>query len=78
MYANVFLHVQALQFILLCLVPLSAYATYKNRILSFVAVYGLAVWFLVFKGAEYWNSNSPPMDISARSIRQTNLSNLSA
>ncbi len=65
MYANAFLHVQALQFILLCLVPLGAYATYKNRILSFVAVFGVAVWFLVFKGAEYWNSDRLPMDISA-------------
>lgn len=64
-YANAYLHVQALQFMLLCFVPLCAYATYKNRNLSFFAVYGVAVWFLVFKGQEYIGSNSLPMDISA-------------
>lgn len=65
MYANAYLHIQALQFILLCLAPLGAYATFKNRTLSFLAVYGVAVWFLVFKGTEYAGSHSLPMDISA-------------
>ncbi len=65
MYSNPYLHIQALQLVLLFLAPLGAYATYKNRTLSFLAVYGVAVWFLVFKGAEYAGSHSLPMDISA-------------
>ncbi len=65
MYANPYLHIQALQFILLCFAPLGAYATYKNRDLSFLAVYGVALWFLVFKGVEYAHSRNLPMDISA-------------
>ena len=65
MYSNPYLHVQALQLVLLIFAPLGAYATYKNRTLSFLAVYGVAVWFLVFKVTEYAGSHSLPMDISA-------------
>ncbi len=65
MYSNPYLYVQALQLLLLLLVPLACFATYRSKMLSFVAVYGVAVWFFVFKGAEYFGSRSLPMDISA-------------
>lgn len=65
MYSNPNLHIQALQLMLMCLVPPAIYATSKNRALSGVAVYGVAVWFLIFKGAEYFGSGRLPMDISA-------------
>lgn len=65
MYSNPNLHIQALQLMLMCLVPLAIYATGKNKVLSSFAVYGVAVWFLIFKGAEYFGANRLPMDISA-------------
>lgn len=65
MFANQYLHVSALQFLLLLLVSLAAFATYKNRALSHIAVYGTAVWLLVFKIYEYSVSRRFPMDVSA-------------
>lgn len=65
MFGHPFLHIQLLQFVFSCLALLAAYATWKNRVLSFVAVYGVAVWFLVWKSIEYGGSGRLPMDISA-------------
>lgn len=65
MYANEYLPVQLLELVLLCLSSLAAYATSKNKAFSFMAVYGIAAWFLVSKIAEYSGSGAVPMDISA-------------
>ena len=65
MSANSYFYIQAVQFILLCFVPLAAYATYKNRVVSYLAVYGVALWFFVFKFVQFITSRTFPMDISA-------------
>lgn len=65
MPAKYYFYIQAIQLILLCFAPLAAYATYKNRFISYLAVYGVAIWFFIFKFVEFITSHTLPMDISA-------------
>lgn len=58
-------HVQALVFFLFSFAILAAYATYKNRKLSYIAVYFAALWLLVIKCIQYIPAKRLPMDISA-------------
>lgn len=65
MFSDAFLPIRAVQFVLLCFALLAAYATSKNKVLSYAAVYGVAVWLLVFKITQYAGSGRLPLDISA-------------
>ncbi len=60
-----YFYVQAMQAALLALAIFAAYGTSKNRVLSFLAIYAIAVWFLVYKFNEYIGSGKLPMDLSA-------------
>ncbi len=65
MSANYYFYIQAIQFVLLCFALFAAYATYKNRVVSYLAVYGVALWFFVFKFVRFFTSHTLPLDISA-------------
>ncbi len=60
-----FFQMQALEFVLICFALLAGYATYKSRKLSYVAVYGVAIWLIVIKTIQYIQARALPMDISA-------------
>ena len=60
-----FFHMRALQACIFFLGILAAYATYKNRVLSYVGVYAAAIWLFGIKMYEYVGSGRLPMDISA-------------
>ena len=65
MLTDDFLPIRAVQFVLLCFALLAVYATYKNRALSHLSIYCVAVWLLFFKISQYAASGNLPMDISA-------------
>lgn len=65
MFGLPYFQMQALEFALIVFAILAAYATYKNRKLSYVAIYGVAVWLIVIKIIQYVQSGRLPMDISA-------------
>ncbi len=65
MFGIALFQMRALQFVLFCFAAFAAYATYKNRVLSYIAVFLAAAWLLVLKGYEYIPSGRLPMDLSA-------------
>ncbi len=65
MFGLAYFHVQALQVVFFALGLFGAYATYKSRALSYVAVFFVAAWLLVLKGIQYFELGRLPMDISA-------------
>ena len=65
MFGIAFFQMRILQILLFFLASFAAYATYKNRVLSYVAVFSVAIWFLVIKGIEYIPTGRLPMDLSA-------------